>query len=125
MANETAAVATEEAKPRKSVGCIITAIVRVLLGLAFVAFVLMGLLMKQEPPPDMSETAKTYIGGLMAAKFIMPIVTGVMALVGVMLLTNRFVPLGLALITPILVAIVGTHIFVMPQNWQPGVIMLV
>jgi hypothetical protein len=44
-------------------------------------------------------------------------------LVGVLLLSNRFVPLALALIAPVLVNIVAFHAFLAPKAILPGAVL--
>src|SRR6185369_2492718 len=96
----TPVMETQDRKP-KPVGRIATAIVRVLLGLMFLVFGLNGFLNfipvdpKDIPPDVMTVSSALMKGGYMT------VVSSVEILVAVMLLTNRFVPLALALLAPI------------------------
>jgi uncharacterized membrane protein YphA (DoxX/SURF4 family) len=99
------------------------AIVRILLGLAFLVFGLNGFLNFIPTPKEMPADVMTVAGGLMKGGY-MYVVAGVEILVGVMLLLNRFVPLALTLLAPIVVGILTFHIFVDPAGIGPGVVVL-
>ena len=51
-------------------------------------------------------------------------VMGTQLLVGVLLLLNRFVPLALVLIMPVLVNIIAFHIFLAPSGIGPGAVLM-
>jgi hypothetical protein len=51
-------------------------------------------------------------------------VMGTQLLVGVLLLLNRFVPLALALIAPVVVNIIAFHLFLAPSTIGPGLAVL-
>jgi len=95
-------------------------IARILMGLAFLAFGVMGLLHLGKPPADLPEVVKTVNAALMTAGY-MDVASTVMTLVGALLLINRFVPLALALIAPILVGILTYHIAIYPSTIGMGV----
>jgi hypothetical protein len=102
-------------------------IARVLMGLAFLAFGIMGILMalgKMKAPDNIPEDIKAVNVSLVKAGY-MNVVSVTMALVGALLLVNRFVPLALALIAPILVGIITFHISMQPQGIVPGAILSV
>jgi hypothetical protein len=96
------------------------------MGLLFFASGLMGFLpIPHEPPKTMSATALAFLDGLMKSGYMMPLVSGTQLLVGVLLLVNRFVPLALALIAPIILGIVTFHAFLDPSGSVPGIVVLV
>src|SRR5579862_1214263 len=100
-------------------------IARVLMGLAFLAFGLMGILMAlhvMKAPDNMPEDIKAVNGALTKAGY-MDVVSATMTLVGLLLLANRFVPLALALIAPVLVGILTFHITMQPAGIVPGAIL--
>ncbi|MBI3849145.1 MAG: DoxX family membrane protein [Verrucomicrobia bacterium] len=102
------------------------AIARVLMGLMFFVFGLNGFVNFIPQPKDpMPEGAAAFAGALMKTGYMMRLVMGTQLLVGVLLLLNRFVPLALALIAPIIVGIVTFHIFLAPATIAPGVVVLV
>jgi hypothetical protein len=54
----------------------------------------------------------------------MAVVSGAEVLAAVMLLTNRFVPLALALLAPVVVGIITFHIAIARPTIGPGLIVL-
>lgn len=100
-----------------------TAIVRVLLGLMFLVFGLNGFLNFMPAPKDMPQDIMAVMGALMKAGY-MTVVSGAEVIVAIMLLTNRFVPLALALLAPIVVGIITFHIAMAPSTIGPGIVVL-
>jgi uncharacterized membrane protein YphA (DoxX/SURF4 family) len=118
-----AASQTMEKEPlkTKSTGRIVTAIVRILLGLLFLVFGLNGFLNFMPAPKDMPQEIMNVLGALMNAGY-MNVVSGAEVLVAVLLLTNRFVPLALALLAPIIVGILTFHVAMQPATIGPGIV---
>ena len=102
---------TMEAQSRetKSAARIATVIVWILLGLMLLVFGLNGFLNFMPQPKDRPQEIINVMGALMNAGY-MTVVSAVEVIVGVLLLTNRFVPLALALLAPIVVCILTFHI---------------
>ena len=99
---------------------------RILMGLMFFIFGLNSFLhFIPQPKEAMPEGAVAFAGALMKTGYMMPLVTGTQLIVGVMLLLNRFVPLALALIAPIIVGIVTFHLFLAPSGMTIAVVVLV
>ena len=112
--------ASLETKPK---GRIAPAIVRVLLGLMFLLFGLNGFLNFIPTPKDLPPDIVTVSGALMKAGY-MTVVSGAEVLVALFLLTNRFVPLALALLAPIIVGIITFHVAIAPQTIAPAIVVL-
>jgi hypothetical protein len=93
------------------------------MGLAFLVFGLIGLFM-HPPQKPMPEAAMAFMGGLMKSGYMFPLISGTQVIVGVLLLLNRFVPLALVLIMPILVNIVAFHVFLEPSGFAPGAVLM-
>ncbi|MDB6065128.1 MAG: DoxX family protein [Pedosphaera sp.] len=111
---------------KKSPTRYLTIVARVLLGLLFFVFGLNGFLhFIPQPTKPMPEGAAAFAGALMNTGYMFPLIMGVQLLVGVLLLVNRFVPLALALIAPIIVGIITFHLFLAPSGMLPGIIALV
>ena len=91
-------------------------IVRVLLGLIFFVFGLNGFLNFLPQPPGLPEGALAFLGALAATGYMFPVVKGVEVIAGALLLTNRFVPLALALLAPVIVNIVLFHTLLTPPS---------
>jgi uncharacterized membrane protein YphA (DoxX/SURF4 family) len=110
-----------ESKPGGRIG---TAIVRILLGLMFLVFGLNGFLNFIPVPKDMPPEIMTVSGALMKAGY-MTVVSGAEVLIALLLLTNRFVPLALALLAPIVVGIITFHVSIAPATIGPGIVVAV
>ena len=126
MNSETnpAQVAPDGGKTKSS--RILPTIARILMGLMFLVFGLNGFLhFIPEPKTPMPEGAGAFAASLMKTGYMFPLVMGTQLLVGVLLLLNRFVPLALALIAPIIVGIISFHIFLAPAGIGPGAVALV
>ena len=119
----TTVQAGADVKPKAAIG---PAIARVLLGLMFTLFGAMGLAMAfhmmKAPEQPMPEGAKAFNMALANSGYMMPLVSGTQFVVGVLLLFNRFVPLALAVLAPVLVNIVLFHLFLQPAGIVPGLV---
>lgn len=94
----------------------LTSIARILLGLAFTAFAVNYFVPflpapSAPPPPD----ALAFLG-VFAGSGMLTLVKLFELAAGILLLTNRFVPLALALLAPILVGINGYHVLLAPAG---------
>ena len=115
-----------EIRPGKqpSASRIVTPIVRVLLGVMFLVFGLNGFLNFIPAPKDLPPDLVTVSTGLMKGGY-MTVVSATEILVALLLLTNLFVPLALALLAPIVVGIITFHIAIAPATIVPGIVVLV
>jgi uncharacterized membrane protein YphA (DoxX/SURF4 family) len=98
-------------------------VARILLGLVFAVFGINGFL-HFVPQPAPPAPAMAFFGALLATGYMLPLVMGMQILVGALLLSNRFVPLALALIAPIIVNIVAFHIALAPSGLPLALIVL-
>ncbi|MCP3140067.1 DoxX family membrane protein [Pyxidicoccus xibeiensis] len=90
---------------------------RFLMGLMFFVFGLNGFLNFIPPPTEpMPEASMAFSIALMKTGYMMPLIKGTEVLAGVLLLANRFVPLALALLAPVIVNIVAFHLFLAPMG---------
>lgn len=99
-------------------------IARVLLGLMFLVFGLNGFLHFISQPPPPAGTASQFLRALGASHYMVP-VFALQLIGGVLLLANRFVPLALVLLGPIIVNILLYHSLMAPAGLPPGVVALV
>jgi uncharacterized membrane protein YphA (DoxX/SURF4 family) len=97
---------------------IVAIVARIMLGLIFLAFGLNGFLNFMHAPLP-TGLAGTFIGALVASHFIL-FVAAVQVISGALLLVNRFVPLALALLAPVLYNILVFHITMQPSGLPPG-----
>jgi hypothetical protein len=87
------------------------------MGLMFFVFGLNGFLhFIPQPRAPLPEVAVMFFGALMKTGYMMPLIFGTQVIVGALLLSNRFVPLALALIAPVIVNIVAFHAFIEPSG---------
>lgn len=100
-------------------------VARIALGLAFFVFGLNGFLNFIPPPSTpIPEGAMAFAGAMMKTGYLFPFVKGTEVLVGLFLLLNRFVPLALAVIAPVILNIVAFHAFLAPSGVGPGAVLL-
>src|SRR5713226_2405847 len=108
----------------KGFGRFLPAAGRVLMGLIFVFFGLNGFL-NFLPQMPMPEGAVAFAGALVKTGYLIQLIMGTQLIVGLLLVTNRFVPLALALIAPVVVNIVAFHVFLAPSGLPLAVVVLV
>lgn len=89
-------------------------IARWLFGTVFFVFGLNGFFHFIPQPPLPEGPATQFLGGLMAAGYFFPLLKGTEVVAGILLLSNRFVPLALTLLAPIVVNIVAFHVLLAP-----------
>ena len=97
---------------------IVSIIARILLGLIFFIFGLNGFLNFLHAPLP-AGLAGTFLHVLIASHFVV-FVSAVQVIAGALLLVNRFVPLALALLAPVLYNILVFHITMQPSGLPPG-----
>jgi uncharacterized membrane protein YphA (DoxX/SURF4 family) len=102
----------------------LTTIARIVLGLIFFVFGLNGFLHFIPAPPP-TGAALTFFSGLLAAGYFFPLLKTIEVLASIALLTNRFVPLALAVLAPIVVNIVAFHVFLAPVGLPLAALVLV
>jgi hypothetical protein len=93
---------------------IVLLISRILLGLLFTVFGLNGFLHFIPMPPPQG-VAGQFMGTLFVSHYLVPIFA-LQTIGGVLLLANRFVPLALAILAPIIVNIVIFHVTMDPKG---------
>jgi putative oxidoreductase len=101
-----------------------TTAARLLLGLVFSVFGLNFFLHFLPTPPMAAGPALDFAGALMASGYVMTVVKVTEVVAGVALLTNRFVPLALTVLAPVVVGIVGFHATLAPATGGPAYLVL-
>jgi uncharacterized membrane protein YphA (DoxX/SURF4 family) len=109
-------------QPKKSFTRVLPHIARILMGVAFLFFGVMGLFHLMKTPDNLPDDFKTVMAGLATGGYL-NVVSGVEVLAGLLLLINRFVPLALALLAPILVGILTFHLTLNLSGIVPGAIL--
>jgi uncharacterized membrane protein YphA (DoxX/SURF4 family) len=99
-------------------------VARVLLGLLFFVFGLNGFLNFIPAPPKEELPAKlvAFTEALQASGYLFQLVKGTEVVVGALLLLNRFVPLALILLAPVIVNIVAVHALLAPSGLGMAVV---
>ena len=102
---------------------IVTLLCRLLLGLIFVVFGLNGFLhFIPQPPP--TGLALDYLMVMVKSHFmVVPFALQIVG--GVLLLLNRFVPLALVLLGPVIVNILLFHFLMAPAGVAPGLVVMI
>jgi hypothetical protein len=88
-------------------------IARIALGLVFTLFGADGFL-QFLPQPPMPAAAGAFMGALLATGYMLPLLKMVELGAGLLLLSNRHVPLALLLLAPVIVHITAFHVFLAP-----------
>jgi len=88
---------------------VVSTISRYLMGIIFVFFGLNGFL-QFLPTPPLTGIAGQYVGALFLPHYLMPIMF-IQLVAGILLIANRFVPLALTLLGPVIVNIFFYHAF--------------
>ena len=102
------------------------AIARVLLGVMFLVFGLNGFFwfIPQPPPDQLPKGLVEFSTAMVKTGYLFPLVKGTEVAVGLLLLLNRFVPLALVLLAPVVVNIVLVHAFLAPSGLGMSLVIL-
>jgi putative oxidoreductase len=102
---------------------IVAVIVRILLGLVFFVFGLNGFV-GFIPMPPLEGVAGAFIGALFTSHYLY-LISGVQLIAGVLLLINRFVPLALAMLAPVLANILTYHATMQPSGFPLAILTMI
>ena len=103
---------------------IATLVARLLLGLIFVVFGLNGFLNFLSLGPLPTGLAGQFIGALIASHYFW-VVAALQIVGGALLLVNRYVPLALVLLGPVIVNIILYHVFLNPDGMVMAIVVAV
>lgn len=102
---------------------------RILLGFVFFASGLSGLLMYlgviPQPNAPMPPAAAAFSAAMMASHYLFPFIKLTEIAGGLLLLSNRFVPLALAILAPVLLNVLAFHAFLAPSGLPVPMVLLV
>ena len=96
-------------------------ICRYLLGLMFLVFGLNGFLHFIPQPPPASPLAIQFMTAMAMSHYFV-LVFLVQVLGGVLLLANRYIPLALTVLAPVIVNILNFHVLMNPSGIGPGLL---
>ena len=99
---------------RKNLMRAISAIARYLAGVVFLIFGLNGFL-NFIPMPPPAGIAGQFMGALYASHYLW-VIFAFQLVAGVLLLANRYVPLALAMLAPVIVNILSFHVLMAPSG---------
>ena len=102
---------------------IVMLIARNLLGLMFLVFGLNGFFHFLPQPPPPPEGLK-FLSALGSSHFMVPVFL-LQTIGGALLLANRFVPIALVLLGPVIVSILLYHTLLDPKGLPPGLVTLI
>jgi uncharacterized membrane protein YphA (DoxX/SURF4 family) len=88
---------------------------RLFLGLVFTVFGL-NFFLHFLPAPPAPPRAAAFAGALFASGYLFPLLKATEVVAGLLLLSGFFVPLALAVLAPIVINIVGFHLFLAPSG---------
>jgi len=103
---------------------IASVVARYLLGLAFLVFGLNGFLHFIPQGPMPTGVPGQFMGALMESHYMVP-VFGLQLICAILFLANKYVPLALTLIAPVIVNILLFHALMLPSTIGPGVLVAV
>src|SRR3989440_273209 len=103
---------------------IVVLIARILMGLIFVVFGLNGFLNFLSMGPMPTGLAGQFVGALVLSHYFW-VVAALQIAGGALLLVNRFVPLALVLLGPVIVNIICYHAFLNPIGAGPAAVVTV
>jgi uncharacterized membrane protein YphA (DoxX/SURF4 family) len=97
------------------------AVARILMGVMFVVFGSNGFLHFIPMPPPPSDAAGKFFTVMSQSHYLVPVFL-IQVVAGVLFLINRFVPLALTLIAPVIFNILVYHATMDPAGIVPGVV---
>ena len=112
----SAPVAPATASTSRPIGRYAVIAGRVLLGLCFFVFGLSYFFNFIPPPKEVPAGAAAFGGALFQTGYMFPLIKGTEVACGALLLVNRFVPLALVVLAPIIVNIAAFHAFLEPSG---------
>ena len=99
---------------------------RVSLGLIFFLVGLDGFIdVLPHPSRPLPERALLFAGALLKSADFVPLLKGTELIAGAVLLLNRWVPLAVAILAPVVLNIVAFHVFLAPEGVPLALILLV
>ena len=117
------AVSRDNADVRSARGSVVRAILlrlpavsRGLLGFVFFLAGLNGFLNFMPAPASMPKGPLDFMMAMMQTGYFFKLLAGTQLLAGALLLANRYVPLALLLLAPVIVNIVAFHVFLLPSG---------
>ena len=111
--------------PSKSFIRFIPVVARILMGaplLVFGANLFLNFI--PQPQTPIPEKAAAFAGALVATGYMMPLIGITQLLVGLFLVTNRFVPLALVLFAPFILNSILFHVVLEPSGLAPAGVFL-
>lgn len=99
-------------------------VVRSLMGALFI-FSSVTLLFKIITPPEATGALKTFNDGIAASGYLMNLLKITELICGLALISGRFVPLALVVLSPIIVNIFFVHVFLAPEGLPVAIFLVI
>lgn len=109
-------------EPKPSIFRFLPAIGRWLLGLPLIVFGALDLFHPMAPPADLAPQAKAFSLALAQTGYMMPMIGVVLLVGGILLVSNRFVPLALLLLAPFFVNSLLFHLVLEHTGIPPALV---
>jgi uncharacterized membrane protein YphA (DoxX/SURF4 family) len=105
-------------------------VARIALGIIFLGSGIFGMLMAlgivPMPPQKepLSDAAAAFMAGLFKSRYLFKLIKATEIVAGALLLANRFVPLALILLAPIVVNILAVHALLVPSGLPVAIVVV-
>ncbi len=99
-----------------------TKVVRIIFGIALIIFGLNGFFMFLPGNPQFNEEAMAFLTALFATGYMVPVMSLVFVIVGLLFVINKCAPFGAVLIAPFTLNILLFHLFLDFKGWYMGFI---
>jgi uncharacterized membrane protein YphA (DoxX/SURF4 family) len=114
----------KQGQTMKSFTSYLPTVARLLMGLIFFVLGLNGFLQFMPQPKNVPEGVLAFFEAMTRTGYMIQLISGTQTIVGALLLLNRFVPLALALIAPVVVNILAFHVFLSPSGLPVAFVVL-
>lgn len=102
---------------------ITTIIIRLLFG-SLLLFGSVPYFLNLFPQPVLTGSMKTFVDGINASVYLMPLIKAIELICGISFMVNRFIPLATIIIFPIAINILCVHIFLAPEGLPIAIFIL-
>jgi len=102
----------------------LSTVVRYILGIAMAFFGINGFLQFMTPP-EMTAAANAFMGAMINTGYLFQLTNVIFIVVAILLLSNKYVPLALTLLFPVMLNVVFFHLFLDPLAGVMGYLVFI